>query len=113
MERTMSGASELVFVVAMTSFTSKGFTVSSTYEGRRVDIEFNDGNEGLSLSPKMCRRIDVEKGSGLTILVEEDEKIHAIESVVHAEDDTLRFANPGLYYLIGRTGGGVLVVRKA
>lgn len=109
----MPGTNELVFVVVMTSFTNEGFAVSSTYEGRRVDIQFSERNEGLRLSLEMCRRIGLEKGSCVTILVEEDERTHAIESVVNAVGDSLRFANPELYYLIGRTGGGVLIIRKA
>jgi hypothetical protein len=108
----MSSTSELVFVVDITSFTGGGFTASSSYEGRRVDIEFSEKSDGLRLSKEMCNRVGLEKGSGVTILVEEDEKVHSIESVVAEVGETLRFGSPELYYTIGRTGGGVLVIRK-
>jgi len=108
----MSGTNELVFVVDITSFTSKGFTAASSYEGRRVDIEFSERNDGLSLSQEMCKRIGLEMGSRVTILVEEDEKTNSIEGAVTEVSDTLRFASPELYYTIGRTGGGVLAIRK-
>jgi hypothetical protein len=104
---------ELVFVVDVTSFTEKGFIGSCTFEGKRIDIEFDDDDAGLSLDADICTRIGVRKGSSLTIVVEDDQKIQALESKVTAVKDKLTFSNEKLYYLVGRLGGAIIRLRKA
>jgi hypothetical protein len=112
MSKSATEKDELVFVVDVTSFTEKGFTGSCTFEGKRINIEFDDDDAGLSLDAGMCTRIGVGKGSSLTILVEDDQKIQVVESKITAVDDKLTFSNEKLYYLVGRLGGAIIRLRK-
>lgn len=104
---------ELVFVVDFTSFTEKGYECSSSFEGKRVDIEFDDADEGLVLSKAMCKRARLKKGSAVMISVEGEQRIEAFESVLEATGDGLRFSNAKLYYLLGGLGGAIIRIRRA
>ncbi len=103
---------ELVFVVDVTSFTERGFIGSSSFEGRRVDIEFDDGSEGVSLSPDMAKRIQVRAGSPLMIIEENEESPQTSKSSVKSVGEELRISDARTYYFIGRYGGAIIRVRK-
>lgn len=103
---------ELVFVVDVSALTSKGFTGSTEYEERKVDLEFDDGNAGVFLSSEMAGRLHVKKGSRLSIVVEADAN-QVAETRVASVGKSLRISDAKVYYAIGREGGAVLRVRKA
>jgi hypothetical protein len=108
-----SETSELVLVIDITSFTSGGFIGSSAFEGGRVDIEFDDADNGLTLSERMCSKTGTETGSRVSIFAEDDLKIQSFEGVVVAISDRPRFSNSKLYYFVGRKGGAIIRLRKA
>jgi hypothetical protein len=102
---------ELVFVVDVTSLTKKGFVGTTKYEGKQVDLEFDDGMAGVFLNSEMAGRLHVRKGSPL-LLVVEGEKNEVVEASVAAAGKVLRISNPKVYYAVGREGGAVIRVRK-
>jgi hypothetical protein len=107
-----AGGGELVFVVDVSSFTRAGFVGASTYDGRRVDIEFDDAGAGVFLPALMARRIHVRKGSKVTLSLEDG----AIEVAVlpfAGMSKTPRISDPKTYYAVGREGGSILRIRKA
>ena len=103
---------ELVFVVDVSSLTKKGFVGTTTYEGRRVDLEFDDEGEGVFLSAEMAKRLHVRKGSLLVLLIE-GERNDLAESDLASVGRVFRFSNHRVYYAFGREGGAVIRVRKA
>ncbi len=103
---------ELVFVVDVSSLTRKGFVGTTTYEGRKVDLEFDDDGEGVFLSAEMARRLHVRRGSHLSILIE-GEKNQLIDASVASVGRVLRISDPKVYYAVGREGGAILRIRKA
>jgi ABC-type lipoprotein release transport system permease subunit len=109
--RTATGA-ELVFVVDVSSLTKKGFVGSTTYEGKQVDLEFDDAGAGVFLSPEMARRLHVKKGSALSVIIE-DERNQVAETKVGGVGKRLRISDPKIYYSVGREGGAILRVRKS
>jgi len=109
---TTDESDELVFVVDVTSFTKNGFIGSSNFGESRVDIEFDDGSEGVSLSPEMAKKIRVKVGSPLLIIGENDEKPKTSESSVTSVGEKLRISDAKTYYFVGRYGGAIVRVRK-
>ena len=107
-----AGAAELVFVVDVSSLTSKGFVGSSEYGGRRVDLDFDDADAGVFLSPEMAGRLHVRKGSRVSIVIEDDDSKVA-ETIVASVGKSLRISDARVYYAVGREGGGVLRLRKS
>ncbi len=107
-----AGPQELVFVVDVSSLTKKGFVGSTTYEGKKVDLEFDDRGEGVFLSAEMARRLHIRKGSSLSILIE-DERNQLVNASVAAVGKVLRISDPKVYYAVGREGGAILRIRKA
>lgn len=105
-------ATELVFVVDVTSFTEKGFVGTTSHLGRKVDVEFDDGDEGLFLSPEMAKSIGVKKGSPASVIVE-DGTTTISQTLVTAVGKVIRVSDARVYYAIGREGGGVVRVRRA
>ena len=103
---------ELVFVVDVTSFTKKGFVGSTTYEGKRVDLEFDDESGGVSLTPEMAKRIHVRKASAVLLLVEND-RLQKSEANVVSVGRALRISDPKTYYAVGKEGGAIVRIRKA
>ena len=103
---------ELVFVVDVTSFTEGGFIGSTSFEGARVDIEFDDGSGGVSLSPDMAKKIRVRVGSPLLIIGEYDESPQTSRSTLRAIGEQLRISDAKIYYFIGRYGGAIIRVRQ-
>lgn len=102
---------ELVFVVDVSSLTKKGFVGTTTYGGKRVDLEFDDSQAGIFLTPEMAGRLHVRKGSTLTVVIE-DEKNQVVEAPVAGVGKGIRISDPRIYYSVGREGGGVLRIRK-
>jgi hypothetical protein len=102
---------ELVFVVDVSSLTKTGFTGTTEYEGMTVEVQFDDGEEGVFLSPEMAGRLHVKKGSALAIAIE-DELNEFVESKVAAVGKKLLISNSKVYYQVGRDGGAIIRLRK-
>ena len=103
---------ELVFVVDVTSLTKNGFVGSSSYEGREVDLEFDDAGKGAFLTSEMAARLRVRKGSKVSVVIE-DEKNQVAELIVSGVGRAARISDPKVYYAVGREGGAVVRLRKA
>lgn len=103
---------ELVFVVDVTSLTKKGYVGSTEYEGNQLDLEFDDGSAGITLTSEMSQRLHVRKGSGLSISIE-TERNEVVSSTVAGIAKLVRISDPKVYYAVGREGGAVIRVRKA
>ncbi len=103
---------ELVFVVDVSSFTDRGFLGSSNFAGERVDVEFDDRNEGLILSSEMAEMIHVRAGSKVIVILENEERPLVSESVIKSVGVKLRVSDEKTYYFVGRTGGGIIRIRK-
>ena len=112
MTGSASANPELVFVVDISSFTAKGFTGSSAFDGRRVDIEFDDADAGLTLTREMSLKVKAKVGSKLSVIAEDDGKTGSFESAVAAVSGSPRFSISKLYYFIGESGGAVIKIRK-
>ena len=108
----MAGAAELVFVVDVSSLTNDGFVGSSSYDGKEVDLRFDDSGEGVFLTPQMVGRLQVRKGSKVTLFLE-DESILVVELTVAGVEGSPRISDPKVYYAVGHEGGAVLRLRKA
>ena len=102
---------ELVFVVDVSSFTKAGFVGATEYEGRRVDLEFDDGADGVFLSPEMASRLGVGKGSSVLVTVENDANLVA-KAAVAGVGKALRLSDARVYYAVGSEGGAVIRVTK-
>ncbi len=102
---------EVVFVVDVTSLTEKGFTGTTKYESREIQIEFDDGDAGVFLTSEMAGRLHVRKGSKLSVVIE-DEKNEVFETTVAGLGKAVRVSNAKAYYGIGRVGGAVIRLRK-
>ena len=107
-----AGGAELVFVIDVSSFTENGFVGATPYQGRRVNLEFDDKGEGVFLTSEMAARLQVREGSRLTLMLE-DGSSQAVELTVAGVGDKLRISDPRVYYGVGREGGAVLMLRKA
>lgn len=106
-----AGQAEIVFVVDVTSLSKKGFVGSTSYEGKRVDLEFDDGDAGTFLSSGMAARLHVRTGSGVMLVVENERNI-VTKSVISGVGETIRISNSKAYYEIGREGGAVVRIRR-
>jgi len=106
-----AGQAELVFVVDVTSITKDGFVGSTKYEGKAVNLEFDDGNAGVFLSSEMAARLHVRKGSKV-LLVSENERNLVTDTVVSGVGKSVRISNPKVYYEVGKEGGAVVRIRK-
>ena len=103
---------ELVFVVDVSSLTKKGFVGTTKYEGRQIEIEFDDGTAGVFLTSEMAGRLHVRKGSKLSILIE-DERNQIVEVPLAGVGKAVRVSDAKVYYSVGREGGGILRLRKS
>jgi hypothetical protein len=103
---------ELVFVVDVSSFTKDGFLGSTSYEGKRVDLEFDDSGKGVYLTAEMAGRLHVRKGSALRVVLEDDRMVVA-ETTLAAVGKAIRISDPKVYYGVGKEGGAVIRIRKA
>ncbi len=107
----MADRAELVFVVDVSSLTKGGFIGTTKYEGRQIDLDFDDGSAGIFLDSEMAGRLHVKKGSKLTIIVE-DEKNEVVESTLAGVGKNLRISEARVYYPVGREGGAIIRIRK-
>jgi ABC-type lipoprotein release transport system permease subunit len=103
---------EIAFVVDVSSFTKKGFIGSTSFEGKRVDLEFDDGNEGVFLTSETAKRMHLRKGSTISILVEDDRTL-LIKAVVAGVGKSLRISDSKVYYAVGKEGGAIVRFRRA
>jgi ABC-type lipoprotein release transport system permease subunit len=102
---------ELVFVVDVSSFTKEGFVGTTEYEGSQVDLEFDDGSDGIFLTSEMAGRLRVRKGSFVLVTIENDANTVA-KATVAGVGKSLRISDGRVYYAVGREGGAVLRIRK-
>ena len=107
-----AGPAELVFVVDVSALTKSGFVGSTEYEGTRVDLDFDDGGEGVFLTSEMAGRLHVRKGTRVSLIVEDDTN-QVAEVPVASVGKTLRISDPKVYYAIGKEGGAIIRIRKA
>jgi len=103
---------ELVFVVDVSALTEKGFIGSTKYEGKTVELEFDDKDKGIFLSPEMAARLHVRKGSDVS-LITENERNQATDATVAGVGMTVRISNSKVYYEVGKEGGAVVRIRKS
>ena len=103
---------ELVFVVDVSSLTEKGFVGTTTYLGKKLDLEFDDQGAGVFLNQEMAKRLQVRKGSLVSILIEDDRN-QLVEAAVAGVGASVRISDPKVYYAVGREGGAVIRIRKA
>lgn len=106
-----AGLAELVFVVDVSSLTNQGFVGTTKYEGKEVNLEFDDDGKGVYLTSEMAGRLHVKKGSALSVIVEDDVN-QVAQVMVAAVGKTLRISDPKVYYAVGREGGAVVRIRK-
>jgi hypothetical protein len=102
---------ELVFVVDVSSLTKKGFVGTTTYQGKQVALDFDDGGEGIYLTPEMASRLHVRKGSALLVIMENDRSLVA-KATVAGVGKAPRISDPKIYYAVGREGGAIVRIRK-
>ncbi|MDV3278569.1 MAG: hypothetical protein LYZ69_08945 [Nitrososphaerales archaeon] len=103
---------ELVFAVDVSSFTKNGFIGTTSFGGKPVEVEFDDGDEGIFLSAEMCEKIGVRKNSKVDVIVEADDRPQVAESVLAGVVKAPRVSNAKVYYEVGRSGGAVVRIRK-
>ncbi len=106
-------AEELVFVVDVTSFTRDGFVGSSSFGGSKIDIEFDDQDEGLTLDARMCKKIHAKSGTPVRIVIDDEPKLELVDSTIKSVGDRPRISNAKVYYIIGRNGGGIFRVGRS
>src|SRR5439155_26795844 len=109
---TQEQGDELVFVVDVTSFTENGFIGSTNFGESRVDIEFDDGSDGISLSPEMAKKIKVKVGSPVIIIGENEEKPQTSESTVISVGEMFRISDAKNYYFVVSYGGAIISIRN-
>jgi ABC-type lipoprotein release transport system permease subunit len=102
---------ELVFVVDVSSLTEKGFVGTTTYHGKQVDLEFDDGGEGIFLTSEMAGRLHVRKGSALSVIME-NERSMVTKATMAGVGRAPRISDPKIYYAVGREGGAIVRIRK-
>ena len=109
----MSGAiGELVLAVSVSSFTEGGYVGSASYGGKPVDIEFDDRDAGVFLTPEMTKRLGADSGSGVLVVVDSETVPLVVESVLAGTSAKPRISNARVYYEVGREGGAVLKLRR-
>lgn len=96
----------------VSALTEGGFVGSSSYEGKKVDLGFDDAGAGVFLTPEMSERLQVKKGSRVILTVDSD-SIRVIELVVAGLGTSTRISDPKAYYAVGREGGAILRLRRA
>lgn len=96
----------------VSSFTKNGFIGATSFEGRPVEIEFDDGDQGVYISARMCEKIGVRKNSKVDVIVEADDRPQVAGCIVAGVVKAPRISNAKVYYEVGRNGGAVVRVRK-
>lgn len=103
---------EVVLVVDVGSFASKGFSGVSSFQGSRLEIDFDDEDKGLWLTKEMTAKLAASEGSPVEMLFEDEGGIKKVDSHVASIGDRVRVSSSQAYYLIGQAGGGILRIRK-
>ena len=98
-------------MVDVSSLTKKGFVGTSTYEGKKLELEFDDRGAGVFLTSEMAGRLHVRKGSALSVIIEEDES-RVAEVTVAGIGKEPRISDPKIYYAVGREGGAIIRIRR-
>jgi len=86
---------------------------SGSYRGEPVALEFDDRDQGVFLTPEMCKRLRVKRGSRLLVVVEAEDEPVATEVTVAGSVSKPRISSARVYYEIGKEGGAILKLRKA
>lgn len=103
---------EIILVVDVSSFTKQGFVGSSVFNGRQIDIEFDDIGNGIVLSNEMSRKINAKTNSAILVIGEDEQNPIISELNVRSIGNNVSISDPKVYYFIGRNGGGILRIRK-
>jgi len=103
---------ELVFAVDVSSFTKDGFLGSTSVGGKRVEIEFDDKEQGVFLTKEIAERIGARKGSRVEVIVDAEDRLQVTETLVEGIRTAPRLSNAKVYYGVGRSGGAVIRIRK-
>jgi ABC-type lipoprotein release transport system permease subunit len=106
-------AKEIVLVVELRSFTKAGFIGSARFADSEVSIEFDDKDEGVTLSTQMCQKLGVRKNSKLSILAEVDGRPELYETFLATTNKSLKISNAKVYYFVGRATLAILRISKA
>ncbi len=102
---------EIVFVVDVSSLTKNGFVGTTEYEGKKVELEFDDGSAGVFLTSEMAGRLRVRKGSRISVVIE-GERNEVVGAEVAGVGKALRISDAKAYYAVGREGGAIIRIRK-
>lgn len=102
---------ELVFVLDVSKLTKDGFIGSTKYEGMTVEVEFDDKDTGIFLSPDMAARLHVRKGSRVSLIMENERNLVA-DATVGGVGKRIRISDSRVYYEVGKEGGAIVRVRK-
>ena len=105
-------SAEIVFVIDVSALTKEGFVGSSTYEGKQVELGFDDSGKGVYLTPEMAARLHVRKGSRVSLVLE-GESTRIVDLVVGGVGKRPRISDAKAYYAVGREGGAVVRLRRA
>lgn len=105
-------ATVISLVVDVSSFTKRGFIGTSNFSGEPIEIEFDDGDEGIFLAREMAKRLTVRKGSEVSVSVE-DETTLTVKIAVVGVGRAARFSSARIYFAVGKEGGAVIRVQKA
>lgn len=85
---------------------------SASYHGRSIDLEFDDMDDGVFLTPEMCRRIRAKKGSKVLVVVEAEDEPVASEAAVAGVLARPRISSARVYYEVGKEGGAIVRIRR-
>ena len=110
-EVAMPALGMVSLVVDVTSFTEKGFIGTSSFSGKAVSIEFDDGDKGVFLNHEMAERLSVKKGSALSVVVEDD-NTQMMRMTVSGVGATIRISSARLYFAVGKEGGAIIKIQK-
>ena len=100
-------------MVDVSSFTRNGFLGATSFNGSRIEIEFDERDEGLFLTKEMSERIGTRRGSEVQVAFEVDDRPQVAETVLEGVRDHPRISNAKVYYGVGRSGGAIVRIRKA
>jgi hypothetical protein len=104
---------DLVFAVDVSSFTRDGFVGTTSFDGSRVDIEFDEKDEGLFLTREMCERLGSRKGSKVKVIFETEDRPQVADATIEGVQASPRISNAKVYYGVGKSGGAIIRVVRA
>ncbi len=97
----------LAFAVSVSSFTQDGFIAVTSFEGKRVELHFDDRGEGVFLPHVMAERLGAEEGGEVTVRVEAEHEALSRARYSGPSKDP-RISDAKVYYAVGREGGAVV-----